>query len=123
MPQYFFPFTRFHKSHKNLILKELQVTKQILVRREGIVLFEFEMYHIQLEITLFMCPLTAHWRSVEMYKLLSFSKKWSKPCLFFAYFISLHKKNISQINDKRVDGVLGIRTRGGRMVGAVESTE
>ena len=46
----------------------------------------------------------------------------------FVYFPSFHMRNIAltDYNDKSVDGVLGTRTRGlrgGRMVGADESTE
>ena len=43
-------------------------------------------------------------------------------CLFSSF--SQHNDNIVQIlTIKSVDGVLGTRTRGGRMVGADESTE
>ena len=52
-------------------------------------------------------------------------KKWAKPGLFlFILFFSLDKYSTNLIiNDKSLDGVLGTRTRGGRMVGADESTE
>ena len=42
-------------------------------------------------------------------------------CLFSS--LSHEKYCIQTINDRSVDGVLGTRTRGGRMVGADESTE
>ena len=42
-------------------------------------------------------------------------------CLFL--FFSLDKYSANTINDKSIDGVLGTRTRGGRIVGADESTE
>ena len=43
-------------------------------------------------------------------------------CLFSSF--SQHNDNIVQnLTIKSVDGVLGTRTRGGRMVGADESTE
>ena len=42
-------------------------------------------------------------------------------CLFS--FFSHDKYSTNTINEKSVDGVLGTRTRGGRMVGADESTE
>ena len=40
----------------------------------------------------------------------------------FVYFHSFLMTNLT-INDKSVDGVLGNRTQGGRMVGADESSE
>ena len=50
-------------------------------------------------------------------------KKWANPGLFFVYFCSfLITISIIQI-EKSVDGVLGIRTQGLRMVGADETTE
>ena len=54
-----------------------------------------------------------------------FLKKWAKPGLFlFISFFSHDKYSTNlTINDKSIDGVLGTRTRGGRMVGADESTE
>ena len=55
------------------------------------------------------------------------TEKWAKPGHFFVYFRSFHKTNIAQIclkvNDKSVDGVLGTRTQGGRMIGIDESTK
>ena len=49
--------------------------------------------------------------------------KWQKPglFLFFRYF-NKYSTNLT-INDKSVAGMLGTQTRGGRMVGADESTE
>ena len=44
----------------------------------------------------------------------------SRP--LFVYFRSFHVTISIQI-EKRIDGVLGIRTRGRRMVGADETTE
>ena len=40
-------------------------------------------------------------------------------CSFFSH----DKYSTNSINDKNLDGVLGTRTRGGRMVGAYKSTE
>ena len=51
-----------------------------------------------------------------------FLKKWAKPFCLFS-FLSHDKNSTSTINDKSVDGVLGTRTRGSRMVGADKSTE
>ena len=48
--------------------------------------------------------------------------KWANPGLFFVYFCSFLFKISIQI-EKTVDGVLGIRTWGRRMVGAVETKE
>ena len=42
-------------------------------------------------------------------------------CIFSFFSHDTYCRNI--INDKSVDGVLGTQTRGGRMVGADESTE
>ena len=52
-------------------------------------------------------------------------KKWAKIGLFcvFISFFSQCKDHYNTINDKSVDGVLGTRTRGGRMEGAGECTE
>ena len=60
-----------------------------------------------------------------MKQLYNFFKKWAKPGLFlFISFFSHDKYSTNlTINDKSIDGVLGTRTRGGRMVGADESTE
>ena len=53
-----------------------------------------------------------------------FLKKWTKPGLFCLFlFFSHDKYSTNNINEKSVDGVLGTRTRGSRMVGADESTE
>ena len=41
----------------------------------------------------------------------------------FVYFCSFHTTNTITVNDKSFDSVLGTQTRGGRMVGADESTE
>ena len=43
----------------------------------------------------------------------------------FVYFHSFHmtKYSTNTINEKSVNGVLGTRTQGGKMVGADESTE
>ena len=49
-------------------------------------------------------------------------KKWANPGLFFVYFRSFLITISIQI-EKSIDGVLGIRTRGRRMVGADETTE
>ena len=46
-----------------------------------------------------------------------FKKIWANPGLFFVYFRPFHITNQLQI-EKSVDGVLGIRTWGRRMVGA-----
>ena len=48
-----------------------------------------------------------------------FLKNWPNPASFSVYFRLF---NMIQI-DKSIDGVLGIRTRGGRMEGVDESTE
>ena len=67
-----------------------------------------------------------HWSSLNSGCILHvFFKKWAKSGLFFVYFCSFHMTNIVQIdhNDKSVNGVLGTRTRGGRVVGADEFTE
>ena len=54
-----------------------------------------------------------------------FFKKWAKPSLFFCLlsFFSHDKYSTNTINEKSIEGVLGTRTRGGRMVCADESTE
>ena len=49
-------------------------------------------------------------------------KKWANPGLFFVYFRSFLITISIQI-EKSIDGVLGIRTRGRRMVGADETME
>ena len=50
-------------------------------------------------------------------------KKWANPDLFFVYFRHfLITISIIQI-EKRVDGVLGIWTRGRMMVGTDDTTE
>ena len=49
-------------------------------------------------------------------------KIWANLGLFFVYFRPFHITNQLQI-EKSIDGVLGIRTRGHRMVGADETTE
>ena len=49
-------------------------------------------------------------------------KKWANPGLFFVYFCSFLVTISIQI-EKSVDGVLGIRTQGRRMVGTDETTE
>ena len=49
-------------------------------------------------------------------------KIWPNPGLFFVYFSPFHITNQLQI-EKSIDGVLGIRTQGRRMVGAEETTE
>ena len=51
-----------------------------------------------------------------------FFLKWANPGLFFVYFHSFLITISIQI-EKSIDGVLGIRTRGCRMVGADETTE
>ena len=48
--------------------------------------------------------------------------KWVNPGLFFVLFLFFSCYNFNT-NWKSVDGVLGIRTRGRRMVGADETTE
>ena len=54
-----------------------------------------------------------------------FVKKCQTRPLFVYFSFFSHDKYITNliINDKRVDGVRGTRTQGGRMVGADESTE
>ena len=53
-----------------------------------------------------------------------FIKNGPNPASFGLFsFFSPDKCSTNTINDKSVDGVLGTRTRGGRMVGADESTE
>ena len=52
-------------------------------------------------------------------------KKWAKPglfCLFSFFSRDKYSTNLT-INYKSIDGVLGTRTRGSRMVGTDESTE
>ena len=64
-----------------------------------------------------------HFRSI-MAAPQPFFKKWPHSvsfCLFQLFWDDEYSANI--INDKSIDGVLGTRTRGGRMAGAVESTE
>ena len=51
-----------------------------------------------------------------------FFNKWANPGLFLFYFRSFLVIISIQI-EKSIDGVLGIRTRGHRMVGADETTE
>ena len=41
----------------------------------------------------------------------------------FISFFSHYKYGTNTLNDKSIDGVLGTRTRGSRIVGADESTE
>ena len=48
---------------------------------------------------------------------------YKKPGLFLFFSFFLHGMITLTKNDKNVDGVFGTRTRGGRMVGTVESTE
>ena len=54
--------------------------------------------------------------------------KWAKPGLFlfifvlFSHRMDKYSTNLT-INEKRVDGMLGSRTRGGRMEGTDQSTE
>ena len=51
-------------------------------------------------------------------------KNWPNSASFCLFsFFSHYKYSTNTINDKSVDGVLGTRTRGGRIVGADESTE
>ena len=50
-----------------------------------------------------------------------FFKKCANPGLFFVYFRSFLITISIQI-EKSIDGVLGIRTRGRRMVGTDETT-
>ena len=45
------------------------------------------------------------------------------PGLFFCLFLPFHHVTIQIQIDKGIDGVLGIRTRGGMMEGSDESTE
>ena len=51
-----------------------------------------------------------------------FLKKWANTGLFVVYFCTFLVTISIQI-EKSVDGVLGIRTRGRRMVGAHKTTE
>ena len=52
-----------------------------------------------------------------------FFKNGPNPASFLFSFLSHDKYSTNTINDKSIDGVLGTRTRGGRIVGADESTE
>ena len=53
-----------------------------------------------------------------------FFKNGPNPASFCLFsFFSNDKYSTNTINEKSIDGVLGIRIRGGRMVGADESTE
>ena len=54
-----------------------------------------------------------------------FFKKWAKPGLFLFILFFSHDKYSTNltINDKSIDGVLGTRTRGSRMVGAILSRQ
>ena len=54
-----------------------------------------------------------------------FLKNGPNPASFLFILFFSHDKYSTNltINDKSIDGVLGTRTRGGRMVGADESTE
>ena len=55
---------------------------------------------------------------------LFFFKNGPNPASFCLFsFFSHDKYSTNTINDKSIDGVLGTRTRGGRMAGANESTE
>ena len=74
-----------------------------------------KMYNLQM-----MGPLHAQ-RPFDLkpYFACSKLKKWAKPGLFLFIFVLFTKT----INDKSIDGVLGTRTQGGRMVGADKSTE
>ena len=51
-----------------------------------------------------------------------FLKKWANPGLFLFLFLFFSRYNFNT-NWKSIDGVLGIRTQGRRMVGADETTE
>ena len=51
-----------------------------------------------------------------------FKNIWTNPGLFFVYFRPFHTTNQLQI-EISIDGVLGIRTWGRRMVGTDETTE
>ena len=57
---------------------------------------------------------------VEM--ILFFKKKWANPGLFLFIFV-LFSLQFQYKLKKSIDGVLGIRTQGRRMVGADETTE
>ena len=56
----------------------------------------------------------------DVKNILPLFKFWAKPSLFLLIFVLF--TNLTFI-DKSIDGVLGTRTRGGRMEGADESTE
>ena len=47
----------------------------------------------------------------------------ARPLFIYFLFFSHDKYSTNTINDKSVDGVLGSRTQGGRMVGTDESTD
>ena len=47
----------------------------------------------------------------------------ARPLFVYFLFFSNDKYSTNTINENSIDGVLGTRTRGGRMVGADESTE
>ena len=47
----------------------------------------------------------------------------ARPLFVYFLFFSNDKYSTNTINEKSIDGVLGTQTRGGRMVGADESTE
>ena len=67
-------------------------------------------------------------RFAECALIVLFLIKWAKPGLFLFHFVLFShckdKYSINlTINEKSVEGVLGSRTRGGRMEGADESIE
>ena len=56
--------------------------------------------------------------------LLFIIKNGPNPATFCLFSLFSHDKfSINTLNDKSIDGVLGTRTRGGRMGGTYESTE
>ena len=63
-----------------------------------------------------------HYCGMQALSIFFFFKKWANPGLFLFYFCSFLVPISTQI-EKSIDGVLGIRTRGRRMVGADETTE
>ena len=71
-----------------------------------------------------MCPLIGNKTYILNFNLsqLKLFLEWANPGLFFVYFCSFLVTISIQI-EKSIDGVLGIQTRGHRMVGADKTME
>ena len=84
----------------------------------GIFLFWLKYFSIGL----LVCLVVWHCTKQNFPIIIIIFKKWANPGLFLFYFRSFLVTISIQI-EKSVDGVLGIRTRGRRMVGADKTME